>query len=70
LKIANSMVMIFAFWTQDSVGMYAKYSTPTIANGRVMTTTFQEEFVGTNGIHLVKAGGVPATLAVYGLPSP
>ena len=48
--------------------MYPKFSTPTIANGHVIVTTFQEEVVGTNGIHYIKKGGLPATLTVYGLP--
>jgi len=54
--------------SEDSLGMYAKYSTPTIANGHVMVTTFREEVVGTNGIHSVKVNGLPATLTVYGAP--
>jgi hypothetical protein len=57
--------------SEDSLGMYAKYSTPTIANGHVMVTTFREEVVGTNGIHSVKNNGLSATLTVYGLtPTP
>jgi hypothetical protein len=54
--------------SSDSLGMYAKFSTPMIANGHVIVTTFREEVVGTNGIHLVKDNGLPATLTVYGLP--
>lgn len=54
--------------SQDSLGMYPKFSTPTIANGHVMVTTFREEVVGTNGIHSVKDDGLQATLTVYGLP--
>jgi hypothetical protein len=53
--------------SEDSLGMYPKFSTPTIANGHVIVTTFCEEVVGTNGIHAVKPGGLPATLTVYGL---
>ncbi len=55
--------------SQDSLGMYPKFSTPTIANGHVMVTTFREEVVDTNGIHSVKTDGLPATLTVYGLAS-
>ena len=54
--------------SDDRLGMYPKFSTPTIANGHVIVTTFQEEVVGTNGIHYIKKGGLPATLTVYGLP--
>ncbi len=54
--------------SEDSLGMYPKFSTPTIANGHVMVTTFQEEVVGTNGVHSIKENGLPATLTVYGLP--
>jgi hypothetical protein len=52
--------------SEDSLGMYAKFSTPTIANGHVITTTFQEEVIGTNGLHSVKVNGLPPTLTVYG----
>jgi hypothetical protein len=55
--------------SEDSLGMYPKFSTPTIANGHVIVTTFREEVVGTNGIHSVKGDGLPATLTVYGLPA-
>jgi hypothetical protein len=54
--------------SQDSLGMYPKFSTPTIVNGHVMVTTFREEVVATNGLHSVKRDGLPATLTVYGLP--
>ncbi|MGO8696881.1 MAG: hypothetical protein ACLQVY_04090 [Limisphaerales bacterium] len=54
--------------SDDSLGMYPKFSTPTIANGHVIVTAFREEVVGTNGIHQVKQNGLPATLTVYGLP--
>lgn len=56
--------------TDDSLGMYPKFSMPTIANGHVIVTTFNEEEVGTNGVHRIKPGGLPATLAVYGLRAP
>src|SRR5580658_5612879 len=52
--------------SEDSLGMYPKFSTPTIANGHVMVSTFREEVVGANGIHSVKSNGLPATLTVYG----
>ncbi len=57
--------------SQDSLGMYPKYVSPTIANGRVVVPTFREEVVGTNGIHTIKNGGLQATLSVYGMaPEP
>jgi hypothetical protein len=51
----------------ESLGMYPKFSTPTIANGHVLVTTFREEVVATNNLHSVKNNGLPATLTVYGL---
>jgi hypothetical protein len=51
----------------DSLGMYPKFSTPTIANGHVIVTTFNEEVVDTNGVHANKPGGLRAALVVYGL---
>jgi hypothetical protein len=53
--------------SDDSLGMYPKFATPTIANGHVIVTTFNEEIVGTNGLHQIKKSGLPATLTVYGL---
>jgi hypothetical protein len=53
--------------SEDSLGMYPKFSTPTIANGHVVTTSFQEEVIATNGLHSVKVNGLPPTLTVYGL---
>jgi hypothetical protein len=55
--------------TSDSLGQFAKFNPPIVANGKVYVATFQQEAILANGVH-VKAQGAgvdqPA-LAIYGL---
>lgn len=54
----------------DSVGMFAKFCPPTVADGKVFLATFAEEFSDSQGIHRVKPasqGGLQPALAIYGL---
>jgi hypothetical protein len=54
----------------DRLGEYAKYCPPTIANGNVYVATFQEETIGSDGIHRKAPNGLSAGLAIYGLRQP
>ena len=54
----------------DGLGMFAKFCPPTIANGKVYVSTFQEEeFLGNNDfqVHKTKLGGNRPAVAIYGL---
>jgi hypothetical protein len=54
----------------DSLGMFAKFNPPTVANGKVYVATFQEENPAPGAgfqVHTVKPGGLHSALAIYGL---
>ena len=54
----------------DSLGMFAKFNPPTVANGKVYVATFQEENPAPGmgfQVHTVKPGGLHSALAIYGL---
>jgi hypothetical protein len=51
----------------DQLGLFAKFSPPTVANGKVYVATFEEETVGKDGIHRLAPGGRQAAVAIYGL---
>ena len=56
--------------TNDSLGMFAKFNPPTVANGKVFVASFQEEqqIVGSPfQIHRVNPTGNHSALAIYGL---
>jgi hypothetical protein len=49
----------------DRLGLFAKFSPPAVANGKVYLGTFQQESV-VNGKHVKTAGGDQPALAIYG----
>jgi hypothetical protein len=52
----------------DSLGMFAKFCPPVVANGKVYVATFQQETVGReNNVHQKMVGGAQSALAIYGL---
>lgn len=53
----------------DSLGQFAKFCPPVVANGKVYVATFQEEIVLTTGNrpHMQKQGGDQPALVIYGL---
>jgi hypothetical protein len=52
----------------DSLGQFAKFCPPVVANGKVYVATFQEELALTTGNnHIAKPGGDQPALVIYGL---
>ena len=51
----------------DSLGQFAKYVPPTVANGQVYVPAFQQETVLPTGIHVKPAVGDQPALVIYGL---
>jgi hypothetical protein len=51
----------------DRLGQYARFSAPTVANGKVYIGTFHAEIIGTNNVHHKAPGGDQPALAIYGL---
>lgn len=51
----------------DSLGQFAKYCPPTVANGKVYVATFQQEIVEANGKHVKADPGDQPSLVIYGL---
>ncbi|HTJ28955.1 MAG TPA: hypothetical protein VL346_00550 [Acidobacteriaceae bacterium] len=53
---------------KDQLGFFAKFCPPTVANGKVYVSTFKEEIVLQNGLHLAAPPpGKSAALVIYGL---
>lgn len=50
----------------DSLGFFAKYNPPVVANGKVYVATFQQERID-NGQHRKADGGLQPALVIYGL---
>ena len=50
----------------DSLGWFAKFNPPVVANGKVFVAAFQQERID-NGIHRKAEGGDQPALAIYGL---
>ena len=51
----------------DSLGQFAKYCPPIVANGKVYVATFQQETILANGKHVKTDGGDQPALVIYGL---
>jgi outer membrane protein assembly factor BamB len=51
----------------DSLGQFAKFCPPTVTNGKVYVTTFQQEIVEANGKHVKAVPGDQPALVIYGL---
>jgi hypothetical protein len=71
-KRADGTNRIVQIWSSDAkpndnLGMHGKFCAPTVADGRVFLPAFNEEVIGGDGVHRLKAGGRLAALVVYGL---
>ena len=52
--------------TDDSLGQFAKYCPPVVANGKVYVATFQEETMSSTGAHIKTPNGDQPALVIYG----
>jgi hypothetical protein len=51
----------------DSLGFFAKFNPPVVANGKVYAAAFQQENIDTNtGAHSIAHGGLMPALVIYG----